>query len=417
MPNTDFILAPLSNAMRHVSAAQAERCDTDRIAMSVHSDMVSLEAEWRALDESNRNSLFQSFDWCAAWKATHKSDLRIVRGTIGGRLLFLLPFEVERRAFFRTARLIGSEHSNLNTGLFGSGIDGMSQGEIAAALTTGLARALRRFADVVVLDRMPAAWRGAAHPLAGLPANQNPNASFQLPLLGTVEHTLVQINARRRRKKMRLSERRLAEMGGYDYVIARESGEALALLETFFRQKAARFEAQGLPDAFRTPETRAFFHALIDAGASAREDRRPLEMNAIRLKGAHEGRVVAISGIARKGDHVVCQFGSIDEFAADSSPGELLYYRMIERFCADGVTLFDFGIGDQAYKRSWCTIETPLQDIILPMTARGYLAAAAHRTAAGAKRAIKANKTLYAFVQRQRQRRQATASATDTEDG
>ena len=68
------------------------------------------------------------------------------------------------------------------------------------------------------------------------------------------------------------------------------------------------------------------------------------------------GRIVAISGLSRKGDHVICQFGSIDEdIAADASPGELLFYLMIRKCKAEGVALFDFGIGDQAYKRSWCT--------------------------------------------------------------
>ncbi len=259
----------------------------------------------------------------------------------------------------------------------------MPAAELTAALTGGIGRQLRRFADVIVFDRTPRIWRGAPHPLAVLAGIENPNASFQLPLLGTMERTLAQVNAKRRRKKMRISERRLAEIGGYDYVIAREAQEAHALLETFFRQKAARFETLGLPDAFREAETRTFFHALIDARGP--EPGNLLELNAIRLRGEHAGRVVAVAGLSRKGDHVICQFGSIDEeIAADASPGELLFYRMIERLCAEGVALFDFGIGDQPYKRSWCTVETPLRDIVLPLTFRGRLAAGGFRAIARA---------------------------------
>ncbi|WP_034884857.1 GNAT family N-acetyltransferase [Ensifer aridi] len=413
MANTDFTLAPLSDGGLHASQP-AERCDGERITVSAHFDMAALEPEWRTLEENNANSLHQSYDWCAAWKETHGSQLLIVRGSLGGRLLFILPFEIERWRVFRTARLIGSEHSNLNTGLFTSEIDKVPPAELLAALTRGVRRELRRFADVIVLERTPAAWRGAPHPFALLPAIRNPNASFQLPLLGGIEPTLAQINAKRRRKKMRISERRLADLGGYDYVIARQGPEAHALLETFFQQKAARFEALGLPDAFRDVQTRAFFHALIDGRASEPDNRALLELNAIRLKRQHEGRVVAIAGFSRKGDHVTCQFGSIDEFAADSSPGELLFYRIIERLSAEGVTLFDFGIGDQPYKRSWCTIETPLRDIILPLTLRGYLAAAVQRAAAEVKRAIKGNKAFYAFIQRRRrQMMESTGGLSD----
>ncbi|WP_244520044.1 GNAT family N-acetyltransferase [Sinorhizobium glycinis] len=373
--------------------------------------MSELEADWRALDTNKLNSLHQSFDWCAAWKSAHESQLLVVRGGIGGQPLFLLPFEIERGRLFRTARLIATGHSNLNTGLFAAEIERVPRDELFRLLTGGIRRALRAYADVVALEKTPAAWRGLPHPLAVLPAISNPNASFQLGLAGDMERTLVQLNAKRRRKKMRLSERRLAELGGYDYVIAREPAEAHALLDAFFRQKAARLEAQGLPDVFDDPQTRAFFRLLIERQSAGD---RLLELNAIRLKGEHQGRIIAVTGLSRKGDHVICQFGSIDDaIAADSSPGELLFYRVIERLCGEGVALFDFGIGDQPYKRSWCTMETALRDITLPLTVRGYGAAGLHRAIVRAKRAIKANRTLYAFVQRRRRQLRATAEIAE----
>ncbi|AFL51834.1 hypothetical protein USDA257_c32670 [Sinorhizobium fredii USDA 257] len=391
----------------------AQSRNADRITLSVHHDMAELEADWRALDANRLNSLHQSFDWCAAWKSAHESRLLVVRGAIGKQLLFLLPFEVEIGRFFRTARLIATGHSNLNTGLFAADIERVPRDELRRVLTGGLRRALRSHADVATLEKTPAVWRGLPHPLAALPGIANPNASFQLGLAGDMDRTLVQLNAKRRRKKMRLSERRLAELGGYDYVIAREPAEAQALLETFFRQKTARLEAQGLPDVFDNSETRAFFRLLIDRQC---DGDRLLELNAIRLKGEHQGRIIAVTGLSRKGDHVICQFGSIDDtIAADSSPGELLFYRVIERLCGEGVALFDFGIGDQPYKRSWCTMETGLRDITLPLTLRGYAAAGLHRAVVRAKRAIKANTTLYAFVQRRR-RQMLRAAAESAED-
>ncbi|RVJ32705.1 GNAT family N-acetyltransferase [Sinorhizobium medicae] len=413
MANSELTLSPECIAGRYHDAAITRPGGhaAGRITFSIHTDMAELEAEWRVFDDCSLNSLHQSFDWCASWVKTHGSELLIVRGAAGKEPLFLLPFEIERGRLFRTARLIGSEHSNLNTGLF-DGRDGAFCAECVLALASGIGRQLRQFADVLVLERTPRIWRGAPHPLAALAGIEHPNASFQLPLLGTIDRTLTQLNAKRRRKKMRISERRLAEIGGYDYVIAREKPEAHALLETFFKQKAARFEAIGLPDAFRQAETRAFFHALIDSGAD--EPDRLLELNAIRLKGEHAGRISAIAGLSRKGDHVICQFGSIDEeIAAGASPGELLFYRIIERLCREGVALFDFGIGDQAYKRSWCTIETRLRDIFLPITLRGRAPAAVFRAVARAKRWIKANEKFYAFIQRKRRLRQMSAASAD----
>lgn len=410
MANPDFIVALPNDAWPRNPVEIVEGGKAERISVSIHSDMGELEAEWRTLDKNNLNSLHQSFDWCAAWSKTHGSRVLVVRGTLGRQPLFILPFGIDKGRFFRTARPIGTEHSNLNTGLFADGIEAVPRAELIRALSDGM-RQLRGFADVVTLDKTPATWRGTPPPLSALPGAANQNASFQLPLLGDMERTLTQINAKRRRKKMRLSERCLAEFGGYDYVIAREPLEAHALLKTFFRQKAARFAAQGLPDVFSDASTRAFFHALID---SRRESGGLFELNAIRMRGEHQGKIIAVAGLLRKDDHVICQFGSIDEtVATDSSPGELLFYRMIERLCGDGVKIFDFGIGDQRYKRSWCTIKTPLRDIVLPLTPRGFLAAGLCRAMARAKRTIKANERTYAFLQRQRRRWQRSPGAED----
>lgn len=407
MTNACFTLTSLDDQLPsdRVSTQCSKAQDAEKITVSIHTDMDTLEAEWRVLDENGQNSLHQSFDWCAAWRKTHERQTLFVRAARGRQTLFILPLEIDRGRLFRTARLIGSDHSNLNTGLFADQ-DATPPTELVRVLTCGIKRQLRGFADIVTLDKTPETWRGKVHPLAALPALQNADSSFQLPLLRNIERTLAQLNAKRRRKKMRISERRLAVLGGYDYVVARETSEAHALLETFFHQKAARFEAHGLPDVFQDAKTRAFFRQLAQRGQAA--DGQLLELNAIRLKDEHEGRILAIAGLSRKGDHVICQFGSIDEeIAADSSPGELLFYRIIERLCLEGVALFDFGIGDQPYKRSWCTIETRLRDIVLPVTLRGYLAANFYRGAMLAKRLIKTNKASYAFVQRLRQRCQS----------
>ncbi|WP_275790389.1 GNAT family N-acetyltransferase [Pararhizobium gei] len=375
------------------------------LKITVHVSMQALEADWRRLEASHLTSLHQSFDWCAAWAASHDNQLLLIRGMIGIRTVFILPLELVRGVFFRTARFIGAPHSNLNTGLFDPSFDPSVCREMAGVLIDELSRKLSRVADIVTLEKLPLTWRNVAHPLSSFPAVRNQNSSFQLPLLGDFEATLAQINAKRRRKKFRLSEKRLAAMGGYQHVIAKTPEDLQRILDLFFQQKAARFKALGLPNVFRHQDTQEFFRAL--AAIETASDIEPLTLHAIRLTGEHDGRIAAIAGVSRKGDHVICQFGSIDEeMAADASPGELLFYLMIRQFDTQGVALFDFGIGDQGYKRSWCTLETVQRDIVLPLTVRGRLAAWTHRMVVESKTAIKKKRRIYAFLQRLRQRRQ-----------
>jgi CelD/BcsL family acetyltransferase involved in cellulose biosynthesis len=418
MTDVDFNIMPVRKARRHVWHGRRDQVRdialAEGLTLSVHVSMQALEADWRALEASPNTSLHQGFDWCAAWAATHANQLLLVRGRIGQKTMFILPLELVRGRLFRTARFIGSPHSNINTGLFAEDFDPITCTKLAAELIADLSAKLSRVADIVTLEKMPFDWHGTSHPLASLPAVRNQNASYQLPLLENFEATLAQLNAKRRRKKFRVSEKRLEAMGGYEHIVATTSAERRQILDLFFEQKAIRFKALGLPNVFQDEETQAFFHAL--AAVEPTHEGQPLELNAIRLRGQENGRVVAIAGLSRKGDHVICQFGSIDDdIAADASPGELLFYLIIRRCNAEGVKLFDFGIGDQGYKRSWCTVETIQRDIILPLTLRGRLAASVHRTAVRLKSGIKKNKKVYAFVQRLRQRRQTPGTAPTPE--
>ena len=193
--------------------------------------------------------------------------------------------------------------------------------------------------------------------------------------------------------------------------------EQRALLDLFFRQKAIRFKEAGLPNAFKDARIKAALYAMLDRREPGSRD-ATLQMHALRLKGEHQGHIPAIAALSRKGDHVICQFASIDEaLVAEASPGELLFWLMIERLHREGVALFDFGIGNQTYKRSWCPMETVQHDLFLPISGLGHLAAMTQRGITRTKTAIKSNRKLYSFIQRLRARQGGDTATADTGDG
>ncbi|WP_321380399.1 GNAT family N-acetyltransferase [Rhizobium sp.] len=405
------------------------------LTLELYSALEPLESEWRALERDDYCSLHQSYDWCQAWATTHANPLAIVRGQQQGRTVMILPLEISRTAMVRSASFIGARFSNINTGLFDptwrqtlstTSLQLWSEkwepvfGKIRCenknlehransnfrhdalgALRQQIASLLKPQADVLHLGNIPLHWRGEQHPLAGWPCVEHQNHAFQLPLFADFPATLAQLNAKRRRKKFKNQHRKLEERGGYEHIIAHGDDEKAQLLATFFRQKAVRFAALGLPDVFQSPQTQGFFHHLL----KGHHDRlnMPLELHAIRLRDPQGGKIAAIAGLSRKGTHVICQFGSIDAtLAPEASPGELLFWLMIEQCCKDGVTLFDFGLGDQGYKRGWCPVETVQHDIIQPLTPLGHIAAKAQRVVIRTKAAIKNNRQAYGFIQRMR---------------
>jgi CelD/BcsL family acetyltransferase involved in cellulose biosynthesis len=359
--------------------------------------MEPLEAEWRRLERDDLSSLHQSYDWCSSWVAAFRRPLAILRGRCGTHTAFILPVEIVSSRGMRIAKFIGADHSNINTGLvsdaFAEDSGLLDSHKLAARLRTALAGK----ADLLLLQNIPLEWRSRRNMLAGLPMVQNQNHAYQLPLLDTFEKTLQQLNAKSRRKKFRAQSRRLEAIGGFDYIAPEASSEQHELLDMFFRLKSARFASLGLPDVFADAPTKAFLHGLID---KRNGDDFGLEMRALRLKGDYEGRIAALSGISRKGDHVICQFGAIDEdLIADASPGEFLFWQMISSLHGKGVALFDFGLGDQTYKRSWAPIETDHHDVVLPISGIGVAAGIAHRAITRGKAFIKARPGLYKFAQ------------------
>ncbi|GAC1042593.1 GNAT family N-acetyltransferase [Rhizobium sp. No.120] len=401
-------------ADKRIASIGMEPTAAVHLQVDIFHSMAPLEAEWRALEKDNLNSLHQSYDWCAAWVENFGHPLAIVRGSIGDRVAFILPLEIIHSRGTRRAEFIGGHHNNINTGLFSA--EFLANGPLTPVQVNAISAALRGKVDVVILRNIPLEWRGRASPLTSLRSIENQNHAFQLPFLANFEASLKQVNAKRRRKKFKHQSRILDAQGGYEYVIA-GADQQDALLDLFFRQKAARFRGAGLPDAFKDARIKAALHAMLRRRESGTAD-STLQIHALQLKGEHEGHVPAIAALSRKGDHVICQFASIDEaLVAEASPGELLFWLMIERLHREGIALFDFGIGDQIYKRSWCPMETVQHDLFLPVSAVGRLAAMASRGMTRTKVAIKSNKKLYSLIQRLRARRAAGAAADDGNAG
>ncbi len=414
---SDFMISPANkdvltrmNAITMEVAASKARPAPD---ICVYHSFEPVEQEWRMLEAGRHVSLHQSLVWCKAWAAAMNPELAIVVGRLRGRTVFILPLEILSTDLGRIARFIGAHHSNLNTGLFNESFAlGLGKADLKAIFAS-IRRQLGGRADLIQLTNMPETWRGVPVPWIYAGAIENQNKAYQLPIRATMDETLEQIHAKRKRKLFRKSIRQFEEVGGYDHVIAETTEEKDALLSIFFRQKAERLQSMHLPNPFRDDDIQAFFRNA--AHSSQEAPNAALTLHALRLKD-EKRTVVAITGLSRKGDHVICQFGSVeDDIVRGASPGEFLFYLAIEQACASRVSVFDFGIGYQLYKKSWCPVETQHYDVLVPVSLRGQLGAFAISATTRLKAAIKRNRTLYGLIQRFRADKQGSP-APDQED-
>jgi CelD/BcsL family acetyltransferase involved in cellulose biosynthesis len=373
------------------------------ISISIHDRMEPLEADWRALEGEEFNSLQHGFDLCRSWYDEYSRPLLIIVGQMNGETAFILPLEKVKGRMFTSAQFIGAEHSNLNTGLLSKSFAETATPEMMAGIGIQI-RAAVPSVDFVLLTNIPNSWRGVTMPFAMLPSVENQNHAFALSMKADFAATLEQLSARRRRKKYSHSHRKLLTMGNYDHVVAETAAEKRQFLDLFFDQKGKRLNELDLPNVFSCAKTRSFFHRL--AQLPQRDDQFDLRLHAIRMKdGPFAGEVPAIAGVSRKGEHLLVQFCTIGSGPlTQAAPGELLFHLMIEDYNRRDLGLFDFGIGDMPFKRAWTNAETIQVNVALPVSPLGRLAALKEETATRLKTVIKQNPAVYSFVQRIRAR-------------
>ena len=261
-------------------------------------------------------------------------------------------------------------------------------------------------ADMVMLVNQPLTWAGTTNSFALLPQQRSANFGFSGALIPDFEALLRARTNAAARKKMRKKERALADYGTVRFARADGAAEIRQVLDAFFKQKATRMRAQGLPDVFGAPGVRRFIEA---AAITQTPHGEPLiELYSLSVD---DIVVATMGGIA--GDGRFCaMFNSIlgGRYAIES-PGEQLLVHLVRECCARGFDTFDLGIGEAHYKSTFCGDAEPLFDSYWPLSRSGKRVAFMFRIAAAIKRAIKQHSSLWAMVRAARRLRARLSGA------
>ncbi|WP_170990099.1 GNAT family N-acetyltransferase [Aquamicrobium sp. LC103] len=334
--------------------------------------------------------------WIKAWVKATAADGLVLALSLDGRPALMLALEVVRKGPFRIARFMGGDHANGN---FPAVL-----AEAAASLTSAdldmlmdAIRDARPDIDIVELHRQNHGQGGLRNPLMLLPQGRSPNVSLAADLDGGFDALLERASGKRKRKKYRLALRKFDEAGGHRLIEAATPGETERLLSEFFVMKAERFRKKGIPDVFAAPEIKAFFHALFrDALA---EPSPPFVLHAVEVGGV----LRAVNGLSIGSDRVICDFGGIrEDELINASPGFFLDYSNVEQACQSGAAIYDFSVGDEDYKRSWCDLETWQFDNFVALSAKGAALRQASRLRSRIVGFVKSNERLWSFVKRLR---------------
>ncbi|MEZ5811695.1 MAG: GNAT family N-acetyltransferase [Rhizobiaceae bacterium] len=305
-----------------------------------------------------------------------------------GAPVFSLPLETAVANGVRSARFMSGPHANGNFAPTAAAAPPIGA-EMLSRLTDRLARQ-RPDIDLVLLERQAPLIDGRDNPLLALPHSASPNPALAVTLDGGFDAVLARTSGKRKRKKHRSQRRKFEAMGGWRRFSADTPDEVSMLLDAFFAMKQARFRQLGIRNTFEADGVQPFFRRLFVEALA--EPRPPFVLHGLEVG----GKVRAVTGSSVSGDRLVCEFSSFaDDDTAHASPGDFLFFENIREACADGLAVYDFSVGDEAYKRLWCDrVETQF-DCAIPLSAKGRLAAIAYRATGGAKRVLKSNEALW----------------------
>ena len=358
------------------------------VRMRVASGERDARAVLAAIDPAMVYTGYQHPAMLDAWVGTAGCDPLFLVFSAAGHGPVLLPLELCANG---VAGYCGGRHANGNFPV-GRREDIEALGRAGEPAIKAAIRAADCPAGSIILERQHAIWEGVANPFVFGDSVESPNIALSFAIDSDFDTLLTQRGGKNKRKKIRSYRRKLDAVGPVTFHHPVAPDLVPACLDRFFALKAERFRAAGIRDVFSDAQIQAVFQRLFTANTDL------YQLHALTVG----DETIAIAGCTLHRGRLTVEFGTFDINHAPARPGEQLFFSMIAHACETGVEIFDFGIGDEPYKRAWCDIETRNFDTAIGLTLTGRARVAAHTGRSRAVRALKSNERAWALAKRLR---------------
>lgn len=365
----------------------------------VYDSVAAAEAAWRTLEPGALTTAFQSYRWQEAWcrivgAARGERPVIVVVLDGEGKPSALLPFAVSSVQGAKVLGWQGQDHATYGMGLYAPGVaERLGPAELDVILDH--ARDVVPEISALRLTSQPTVWQGVANPFTHLGAQEAASRSYQLRLEADFDVQLARTLKKDTRGKLRRAGTSLAALPDFSTGTPATVKARLALLDSFFTQKARQLAERGIPNPFDKPEIAAFYRDL----ASGEANRDPL-LDCHELSAGGSVIATATSIRFQSQRHLLTlSLGSVDPALLKHSPGLVLMRHLMGDAAAEGTITYDFGAGDGKHKSIWQPKTVPLFESHMPLSLRGYAVSLAAASGSAVKRMIKNNQTLWQAAQ------------------
>ncbi len=384
----DILLLDSANEPASLTAAPGSRI----FRITATHRMSDVEAVWRALTAGTIESPGQSIDfirlWVEALRIPERDQFYVV-AHLDDAPIALVPLQRRWDSGARVLSWFPGPHVGCNAPIVDvARLQSLSPDE-RRRLWIKLLRSIAG-AEVVYMNSVPQLIVDGIDLFAEMGQVLGADTLYRADFESFEDADKTQRN-KSRRKHDRQQGDRLAAMGEVAFEEIGNGSEALALLETMFQQRAARFRQMGVFDPFAIPMVRSFYDNTV-----REESGTPVKLHVLRLN----GDVVAVRYNIVHGDRLFCLISSMSDDPAiqSGSPGKQCLLRVMQTVFDAGYRTFDMGEGLTDEKRHWCNVQIPVRHHYMPITRRGAFAAQAHRGLHTLRRRIKNDERLLGWA-------------------
>ncbi len=324
-------------------------------------EIAPLEEVWLKLQSEGACHVFQTFGWITDWMETvgRAQDIQpfIVTVNLGESPCAIIPLCVRRVFGVRILTMMGGFHADYAGAVVGKDFcAGGLWDEIAI-----LAR--KEDVDLIWVRNIPEKIEDMPNPLFAESCLLN-DAAHAVSIDGSWLDFYDSRVKPRIRADSRRQLKRLSQIGELKFMIAQDGNERNFLTEVMIEQKRARYRAMEVKDQFVDSVNREFYLRRNKATIGPRP-----HVSALKL----DDRILAVHwGEIHHGRYYYLMPSHHPEWEK-YSPGRLLLENLLQWCFAEGLKIFDFTGGGEAYKLEWASVEVQLFKYELSLTLKGKL--------------------------------------------
>jgi len=335
----------------------------------VSRDLATFDADWAALEQHGDCTPFQTRAWLHPWYsivAPHfgATPLMVsVRDISSHAPLMMLPLCTRRVGGLRTVEFADCGLSDYNAPLIAKRF-APNEHELGM-LWRGIRSAVAR-TDIVRLDKLTASIMGHPNPLVALRGlKPMPISSWGVRLPSTRAEYDEKVLGSTFRNELKRKRRRLEGRGAVRFVHAGSEAEGRRIFSALAEMRNSRFEELGRKNVLADPTLRAFYDAVIFGNW----DKKFAMLSALEA----EGEIIAALFALRHANAYLLLMSSFKSGPwKSSSPGNVAIDFMASHLIEEGVSTFDFTIGNESYKRDFGAMETALYSGVQPLSLAGW---------------------------------------------